>query len=80
MKANGNQESRGSSSRIAGFAQLVGEALTAHFVRLDETIGRWQARAHERRVLGQLDDRMLSDLGLSRYDVEGEAKKPFWRG
>jgi uncharacterized protein YjiS (DUF1127 family) len=80
MNSNGYQESQGSGSRIAGFAQLVGEALTAHLVRLDETIGRWQARARDRRMLGRLDERMLSDIGLSRYDVEGEARKPFWRG
>lgn len=37
------------------------------------------ARAKQRRALSRLDDRMLSDIGVSRADVEGELSKPFWR-
>jgi len=39
----------------------------------------WQERARQRHDLRSLDDRMLSDIGLSRADVEGECTKPFWR-
>ncbi|MGF1611067.1 MAG: DUF1127 domain-containing protein [Kiloniellales bacterium] len=39
----------------------------------------WQERARQRHDLRSLDDRMLSDIGLSRADVEGECCKPFWR-
>jgi uncharacterized protein YjiS (DUF1127 family) len=39
----------------------------------------WQERAHQRHHLGQLSDGMLSDIGLSRADVEMETSKPFWR-
>ena len=34
--------------------------------------------ARERRQLGQLDDRMLADLGLSEGDATREASRPIW--
>lgn len=37
-------------------------------------------RFRQRRALGQLDDRMLRDIGLTRLDVEQEITKPFWQG
>ena len=43
------------------------------------TLLLWQRRASERRALAQLDDRILRDLGLSRAEVAGELRKPFWR-
>jgi uncharacterized protein YjiS (DUF1127 family) len=30
-------------------------------------------------MLARLDDHLLSDIGLSRSDVEREIHKPFWR-
>jgi uncharacterized protein YjiS (DUF1127 family) len=44
-----------------------------------ETILSWQERAAQRHQLGQLNDAMLKDIGVSRADVEGEIAKPFWR-
>jgi len=49
------------------------------FAFLDLVQG-WCARARERRMLLQLDERMLKDIGVSRADVVQEAGKPFWRG
>lgn len=40
----------------------------------------WQRRADERLWLGQMDDHMLKDIGLSRADVSRETDKPFWKG
>ena len=40
----------------------------------------WLERVHTRRHLSELDDHMLSDIGLTRFDVEMEARRPFWRG
>jgi len=44
------------------------------------TLRLWRSRARERRVFPVLDDRDLNDMGLSRWDVERELAKPFWRG
>lgn len=44
-----------------------------------ELLVTWQARAQERRLLLQLDERMLKDIGVTRADVAREAAKPFWR-
>jgi uncharacterized protein YjiS (DUF1127 family) len=38
----------------------------------------WQDRARQRHRLRQFDDRMLSDIGISRADVHRETEKPFW--
>jgi uncharacterized protein YjiS (DUF1127 family) len=39
----------------------------------------WFERARQRRQLGELNDYMLKDIGLSRADVVGETAKSFWR-
>ncbi|MVV47284.1 DUF1127 domain-containing protein [Pseudomonas sp. PB120] len=35
--------------------------------------------ARTRRLLGQLNERELSDLGISHADRANELDKPFWR-
>ena len=37
------------------------------------------ARWRERRMLEELDDRALRDIGISRSQALVEATKPFWR-
>jgi len=44
-----------------------------------KTLVRYGARRAQRRALGELDDRLLADIGLSRTDAVAEARKPFWR-
>jgi uncharacterized protein YjiS (DUF1127 family) len=39
----------------------------------------WRERARQRCTLASLDDRMLSDIGLGRAEIEREADKPPWR-
>ncbi|MBI3707803.1 MAG: DUF1127 domain-containing protein [Proteobacteria bacterium] len=39
----------------------------------------WQARIDERQFLQTLDDRMLSDMGVSRADIAREVDKGFWQ-
>ena len=36
-------------------------------------------RARQRRDLAHLSEHGLRDIGLTRYDVDLELKKPFWR-
>jgi uncharacterized protein YjiS (DUF1127 family) len=43
-----------------------------------ERMQTWRDRARQRRSLSQLDDRLLRDIGITRYDVLIEAGKPFW--
>lgn len=39
----------------------------------------WRRRARGRRELAVLCDRCLRDIGVTRYDADHEARKPFWR-
>jgi len=60
------------------------ESMTNHhgsgvLARIGETLRVWRERQHERRVLAELTDRDLHDVGLSRGDIYFEAEKPFWR-
>ena len=48
------------------FSDLVDLALT------------WMEVAGQRRQLAALDDRMLSDVGLSHADVDRETSRRFW--
>jgi uncharacterized protein YjiS (DUF1127 family) len=39
----------------------------------------WRRRSRDRAELAALDDRMLSDIGITRADAEFLSRKPFWR-
>jgi len=47
--------------------------------RLFDQVFTWLDRARQRRHLGELDDRLLRDIGLNRADVENEVSRPFWQ-
>jgi uncharacterized protein YjiS (DUF1127 family) len=47
---------------------------------LGRLVGTWRRRIRERQAFASLDYRELRDIGLSRWDVEREVAKPFWRG
>jgi uncharacterized protein YjiS (DUF1127 family) len=42
-------------------------------------IASWIGRTRQRNALATLDDRMLQDIGITRYDAARECGKPFWR-
>jgi uncharacterized protein YjiS (DUF1127 family) len=42
-------------------------------------IGFMHERWRQRRLLLELDDRLLADIGLSRREALKEARKPFWK-
>lgn len=54
--------------RIEGFAATVFGGIKL-----------WVRRSNERRLLGQMNQRMLNDIGLTVADVEKEADKFFWQ-
>lgn len=47
--------------------------------RLGRTIRLWQSRVSARRALASFNSRDLHDVGMSRWELERELSKPFWR-
>jgi uncharacterized protein YjiS (DUF1127 family) len=47
---------------------------------LGRMIRLWRSRIRERRTFVSFDDRELRDLGTSRWTIERELSRPFWRG
>lgn len=43
------------------------------------TLINWEQRSTGRRNLAHLSDRLLKDIGITRFDVEIEAGKFFWQ-
>ncbi|HEY0837198.1 MAG TPA: DUF1127 domain-containing protein [Azospirillum sp.] len=43
------------------------------------TAKTWLERRRVRHELSGLDDRMLRDMGVTRYDVAQEMRTPLWR-
>jgi len=56
-----------------------GKAGTGFVTRLFDRVFGWLDQARQRRHLGELDDRLLRDIGLSRAEVEQEVSRPFWQ-
>lgn len=44
-----------------------------------DTLATWEQRSTGRRELARLGDRLLEDIGITRYDVDVEAGKFFWQ-
>ena len=55
------------------------KGLSTLIVKATDTVLDWQERARQRHRLGEMDDHLLRDIGLSRADLEHETAKPFWR-
>ena len=49
------------------------------FHKIVKTTNSWQRRRNERASLATMDDRMLRDIGMDRFQAEREARKPFWK-
>jgi uncharacterized protein YjiS (DUF1127 family) len=53
---------------------------TSTLQRIGELVSTWRRRSQERQAFARLNERDLHDIGLSRWEVESELAKPFWRG
>jgi uncharacterized protein YjiS (DUF1127 family) len=53
--------------------------LSAALRNLPGDIVRWHRRLQQRHSLADLDNRMLSDIGVSPADRDIECAKPFWQ-
>jgi len=52
---------------------------TGLLTHIGRTIALWRARRRDRRGFAVLNDRDLQDLRISRWELERELSKPFWR-
>jgi hypothetical protein len=46
--------------------------------RLGLVLSAWAERGRQRRRLGELEDGLLQDIGISRSEADTEARKSFW--
>jgi uncharacterized protein YjiS (DUF1127 family) len=46
---------------------------------IGNTLRLWRSRIRERHSFDYADEHELHELGLSRWDVEREIRKPFWQ-
>ena len=53
--------------------------LQRFLIRVLDDLAAWQERAHQRRRLLAMDDRMLHDIGVDSAAAMTEGGKPFWR-
>ncbi len=73
------------NERITGTADqgtpvdTLSSAFVKTFNDLRGIYATWHRRIKTREHLVDLDDRLLRDIGISRYDAIKEAAKPFWR-
>lgn len=65
-----------------GYVLVAGSSLLAQLGKalrsMKKLVGRWQELHRQRRLLAQMSDGALKDLGLSRADIQQETERPFW--
>ncbi|BAQ71811.1 MULTISPECIES: DUF1127 domain-containing protein [Pseudomonas] len=58
---------------------LPATSCSTAFKRWITALASMMERARTRRLLAQMDERQLSDSGISHGDRAAELHKPFWR-
>jgi uncharacterized protein YjiS (DUF1127 family) len=62
-------------------AQIAGTARRRSLTRsIEDTLRLWAFRFQQRRAFPLLEERDLRDLRVTRWEVDRELAKPFWRG
>ena len=69
---------RNSVIPISGIRRTVRRRAGISLASIIDQVAQWWEVAAERRRLAAMDDRMLSDIGLTRADVWRETNRPFW--
>lgn len=64
---------------IAALTFAAVERIEGFAAKITQGPRLWVRRSQERRLLAQLNLRMLEDIGLTVADVEKEARKFFWQ-
>ncbi|WP_170381178.1 DUF1127 domain-containing protein [Ruegeria atlantica] len=53
--------------------------IAALAVQFAAKVTKWERQRRSRINLSKLDDRLLKDVGLTRYQARQEFTRPFWR-
>ena len=48
-------------------------------VKVNQVLRTWVRRSKDRRMLAQMNERMMNDIGLTPYDIRLETEKYFWQ-
>jgi uncharacterized protein YjiS (DUF1127 family) len=51
----------------------------ASMARISSGIQAWARHSNDRRLLTQMNERLLNDIGLSQIDVDRETAKSCWQ-
>jgi uncharacterized protein YjiS (DUF1127 family) len=79
MKQHDCTDTIGQAPRLPVEPPALGQLWLAWLAsRLDQLLV-WLDRSRQRRQLGEMDDRMLRDIGLSRTSAWAETQKWFWQ-
>ncbi len=73
------QDFRADRVAVLSLAPSWMDSLLAGLRRGLGMLREWHDRLEVRGALGELSDRALQDLGLTRGDVDVEVARPFWR-
>ena len=64
---------------ISATALAMIERVDGFVARSGNVLRTWVRRSNDRRMLAQMNERTLTDIGLTRFDVSLETDKYFWQ-
>lgn len=79
MTRSSGERAGGASPSASRWPVRMRRSIRERIGRIDNTLALWHFRVDSRRELLGLDERLLKDLGIDRFQACNEARKPFWR-
>ena len=64
---------------IAALTFAAVERIEGFAAKITQSVNLWVRRSQERRLLAQMNLRMLDDIGLTVAEVDKETAKFFWQ-